>query len=226
MAAADTKRTKMVIVCNPHNPSGTWVPVAEIERLVETLPGDVLLVIDGAYNEFVTTADGEDAMALTAAHENVMVLRTFSKIYGLCGLRVGYGLGAAEVKVAVDRVRQPFNVNRLAQLAALEALKHQDQVEERRVGNARMRDHLAARLAARGRATMPSEANFMLVSIERLSAPQEEVCGSLLAMGMIVRDGNALGCPGWARVSIGTAPEIEFFLGKLASLEGGPRATT
>jgi histidinol-phosphate aminotransferase len=147
------------------------------------------------------------------------VLRTFSKIYGLCGLRVGYGLCAPRLREALDKVRQPFNVNRLAQVAALEALRHQDQVAARRVANAELRAAMVARLAARGRATVPSEANFMLVDIHELCHPQEQVCGVLLSMGVIVRDGNALGCPGWARVSVGTEAEIESFLHKLATLD-------
>ena len=221
MAAAVTTRTKMVIVCNPNNPTGTYVPVAAVSRLVEAVPGDVLVVVDEAYNEFVTAEDSQDSLRLQAAHENVVVLRTFSKIYGLCGLRVGYGLGAAVVHEAIDKVRQPFNVNRLAQVAALEALKHQDQVAQRRVLNAGSRAAMVEKLAARGRATVPSEANFLLVDTRDLCKPQDEVCGSLLSMGAIVRDGNALGCPGWARVSVGTEMEIEFFLQRLASLEVG-----
>ena len=219
MAAAVTPRTRMLIVCNPNNPTGTYVPVAAIAALVEAVPDDVLVVVDEAYNEFVTAADSQDALALQAAHPNVVVLRTFSKIYGLCGLRVGYGLCDPSVSRAIDKVRQPFNVNRLAQVAAREALKHQDQVAQRRETNARMRDLLVARLAERGRATVPSEANFMLVDTRDLCHPQEHVCGVLLSMGAIVRDGNALGCPGWARVSVGTEAEIEFFLHKLAALE-------
>jgi histidinol-phosphate aminotransferase len=221
MAAAVTARTKMVIVCNPNNPTGTYVPAAAVSRLVEAVPGDVLVVVDEAYNEFVTAEDSQDALEVQDAHENVVVLRTFSKIYGLCGLRVGYGLGSAVVREAIDKVRQPFNVNRLAQVAAREALKHQDQVAERRVLNAGSRAAMVEKLAARGRATVPSEANFLLVDTRDLCQPQDEVCGALLSMGAIVRDGNALGCPGWARVSVGTEMEIEFFLQRLASLEVG-----
>lgn len=221
MAAAVTARTKMVIVCNPNNPTGTYVPVAGIKRLVEAVPDDVLVIVDEAYNEFVTAPDSQDALPLQAAHENVIVLRTFSKIYGLCGLRVGYGLGAAVVREALDKVRQPFNVNRLAQVAALEALKHQDQVAERRAVNAERRALMVERLAARGRATVPSEANFMLVDTRDMCHPHDKVCGVLLSMGAIVRDGTALGCPGWARVSVGSESEIEFFLRRLASLEVG-----
>jgi len=219
MAAAVTPRTKMLVVCNPNNPTGTYVPVADVARLVEQVPGDVLVVLDEAYNEFVTAPDRDDSLALQAAHDNVIVLRTFSKIYGLCGLRVGYGLCSAELKGALDKVRQPFNVNSLAQVAALEALRHDDQVEERRRFNAEQRDLLVERLAARGRATVPSEANFMLVDARGLCRPDAEVCRALLEMGAIVRDGFALGCPAWVRVSVGTREEIEFFLEKLAALE-------
>jgi histidinol-phosphate aminotransferase len=221
MAAAVTPRTKMVFVCNPNNPTGTYVPVADIARLVEAVPDDVLVVVDEAYNEFVTAPDAQDALELQETHENVIILRTFSKIYGLCGLRTGYGLCSPELKAAIDKVRQPFNVNLLGQVAAVEALKHQDQVARRQAVNAELRTYMVERLAARGRATVPTQANFMLVEMNDLCDPHDQVCATLLSMGAIVRDGNALGCPGWARVSVGTQDEIEFFLSKLASLEVG-----
>ncbi|NLE21603.1 MAG: histidinol-phosphate transaminase [Actinobacteria bacterium] len=219
MAQAVTPRTRMLVVCNPNNPTGTHVPPSEIARLVERVPDDVLVVIDEAYVEFVTADDREGSLDIQRAHENVVVLRTFSKIYGLSGLRTGYGLCAPEVREALDKVRQPFNVNLLGQLAATEALKYPHRVAERREANARLRDRLAARLAELGRATVPSQANFVLVDIEGLSVPQDRVCEALLAMGVIVRDGNTLGCPGWARVTVGTEEEVDFFLEKLATLE-------
>jgi len=218
MAAAVTKRTRIVFVCNPNNPTGTYVPVADIAVLIEAVPNDVLIVVDEAYNEFVSAADAQDALPLQAAHENVVVLRTFSKIYGLCGMRVGYGLCSPEIKRALDKVRQPFNVNRLAQAAACEALNHQDQVAKRAALNASLRASMVERLAAMGRATVPSEANFMLVDARGLRVPQDKVFETLLAQGAIVRDGNALGCPGWARVSVGTRAETDFYLDKLATL--------
>jgi histidinol-phosphate aminotransferase len=222
MAAAVTPRTKMLIVCNPNNPTGTYVSAAALAELVRAVPDDVLIVLDEAYNEFVGAADWQDTLPLQAANPNVIVLRTFSKIYGLCGLRVGYGLCAESLRQAIDKVRQPFNVNRLAQVAALEALRHQDQVLERRRQNAELRHYMVAALGSMGRALVPSEANFMLVSIEDLCHPQDQVCGALMQLGAIVRDGNALGCPGWARVSVGTRQEIDFFLERLASLERIP----
>ena len=219
MVAAVTARTRKLKICNPNNPTGTYVPAAAITEVVETVPDDVLIVLDEAYNEFVTDADWQDTLALQEKHENVMILRTFSKIYGLCGLRVGYGLCSEQLRQALDKVRQPFNVNRLAQVAALEALAHQDQVLERREQNAHLRDYMAAALHSVGRATVPSEANYMLVDIRDLCHPQDQVCGALMQLGAIVRDGNALGCPGWARVSVGTRQEIDFFLERLMSLE-------
>lgn len=221
MAGAVTARTKMLVVCNPNNPTGTYVPAADVAELVRRVPDDVLVVIDEAYNEFVSAPDAQDTLDLQAAHENVVVLRTFSKIYGLCGLRVGYGLGSPVLREALDKLRQPFNVNRLAQVAAIEGLKHQDQVQARAAANAEVRAYMVARLAARGRATVPSEANFMLVDVRGLSVPPEQVFEALLAKGVIVRDGCSLGCPGWARVSVGTRAETDFFLAKLAELEPG-----
>jgi len=221
LAAAVTPRTKLAFVCNPNNPTGTYLPSAEVRRFVEAVPGDVLVVIDEAYIEFVTADDRDGSLDLLHHHDNVVVLRTFSKIYGLCGLRTGLGLCPSHVREALDKVRQPFNVNLLGQLAAIEALRHQDQVAERRAANARLRRLLAERLAGQGRPTVASQSNFMLVGIEGLAVPQEQVCGELLRRGVIVRDGNALGCPGWARVTVGTEDEIEFFLEKLAALETG-----
>ncbi len=221
MARAVTPRTKLVVVCNPNNPTGTYVPVAAVAELAQRVPDDVLVIVDEAYNEFVSAPDAQDALALQAAHSNVVVLRTFSKIYGLCGLRVGYGLCAPELKLAIDKLRQPFNVNRLAQAAAIEALKHQDQVKARARENAALRAYMVERLADRCRATVPSEANFMLVDVRGLRVPPEGAFEALLRQGAIVRDGHSLGCPGWARVSVGTRPEIDFFLERLALLEPG-----
>jgi len=218
MRAAIGPRTKMVLVCNPNNPTGTYVPAAEIGGFVEAVPDNVLVVLDEAYHEFVTAADWQGALDIQRRHPNVIVLRTFSKIYGLCGLRVGYGLCAPGVREALDKVRQPFNVNHLAQVAALEALRHEDKMLARRAANAEARAELYVLLEALGRPYVPSETNFMLVGIEGLCHPHEEVCEALLAMGVIVRDGNALGCPGWARVSVGSRSEIEFFLDRLRSL--------
>lgn len=219
MAAAVSPRTKLLLVCNPNNPTGTYVPAAEVRRLVESVPDEVLVVVDEAYREFVTAEDGEEPAAIRRGHDNVVVLRTFSKIYGLAGLRTGYAVCAPEVRKALDKARQPFNVTLLGQVAALEALRHQERVVERRETNARLRDYLTARLAERGHATVPTQTNFMLVGADGLRRPREEVCGALLAAGAMVRDGAVLGCPGWMRVTLGSEDEVAFFLEKLDALE-------
>jgi histidinol-phosphate aminotransferase len=224
MAAAVTPRTRLVFVCNPNNPTGTYLPAAEVRRFVEAVPRDVLVVIDEAYVEFVAAADRDGSLEIQKDRDNVVVLRTFSKIYGLCGLRTGLGVCAPEVREALDKVRQPFNVNFLGQVAAVEALRHQDQVAARRDANARLRRLMAGRLAERGRPTVPSEANFMLVGVDGLSVPRDEVWGEMLRQGVILRDGSALGLPGWARVTVGTEEEIGFFLDRLAALEPGSPA--
>jgi histidinol-phosphate aminotransferase len=219
MAAAVTPRTKMVIVCNPNNPTGNYLPATEIAAFVDKVPEDVLIVIDEAYHEFVAADDRDDTLKIFAEKPNVCVFRTFSKVYGLAGLRVAYGLCPVVVRDALDKVRQPFNVNRLAQVAALEALKHEDQVLERSRMVIETREYLQDALVSKGRKVVPSETNFVLVSIEGLSVPQEKACEALMALGVIVRDGNGLGCPGWARVSVGTRDEIDIFLQRLRSLE-------
>jgi histidinol-phosphate aminotransferase len=218
MLAAVGPRTRMVVVCNPNNPTGTYLPATAVAEFVDHVPADVLVVLDEAYNEFVDRPDWQDTLPLLGRHDNLIVLRTFSKIYGLCGLRVGYGLCASELKSALDKVRQPFNVNRLAQVAALEALRHDDQMLARRAQTIGSRAVMVAELQELGRPLVPSEANFMLVGTEGLRIPQEDVWGALLAQGAIVRDGNALGCPGWIRVSVGTREEMDFFLARFRTL--------
>jgi histidinol-phosphate aminotransferase len=219
MAAAVTARTKFVIVCNPNNPTGTYLPAAEIAAFVAEVPEDVLVVLDEAYNEFVTTPDAQDTLALVAERPNVCILRTFSKIYGLAGLRIGYALCPPVLREALDRVRQLFNVSRLAQAAALEALKHQDQVLQRSRENAELRGYLRDALEAAGLHAVPTQANFMLVGTDGFAVPAAQVCGELLRRGVILRDGHALGCPGHARVTVGTREELDFFLERLLSLE-------
>jgi histidinol-phosphate aminotransferase len=218
MLAAIGRRTRMVIVCNPNNPTGTYLPAAHLEAFVEQVPEDVLVVVDEAYNEFVDTDDWQDTLTLPRRHENVILLRTFSKIYGLCGLRVGYGLCSTPVREAVDRVRQPFNVNGPAQRAAREALRHRHKMLTRRRQTAESRRRLQTSLTAIGRPTVPSQANFMLVGSRGLRCAPEQVFETLMSRGVIVRDGAAFGLPGWVRVSVGTQHEIEILIERLSRL--------
>jgi histidinol-phosphate aminotransferase len=206
--------TRMVIVCNPNNPTATALPLAAIEDFVAQVPAHVCVVLDEAYAEFNTLQDPDESLGLTARHSNVVLLRTFSKVYGLCGLRVGYALGSEAFRDAVDRIRQPFSVNALAQAAAAEALLHQDEVARRVEWTAIERVHLESELAERGLATTESQANFSWVAVEH----EEAVLAGLEAQGVIVRGGAALGDPGHLRVTYGTRAENARFLAALDSV--------
>ena len=205
MTAAVTDRTSLIIICNPNNPTGTYVGAAAIARFVAEVPADVLVVIDEAYNEFVTEADAQDTLDLVRRHENVCVTRTFSKIYGLCGLRVGYALCSEAVREAIDTLRQPFNVSLVAQVAATEALRHQDEIAGRKAANAELRAHLVDELAVLGLALFPARRTSCSPTCMAWPCRRARLCDRLTAQGAIVRDGAAFGLPGWARISIGTA---------------------
>jgi histidinol-phosphate aminotransferase len=197
-------------VCNPNNPTATALPVDRIEEFVAALPRHVLVILDEAYVEFSTLQDPYDSLDLLERHPNLVVLRTFSKVYGLCGLRVGYALGSEEFRSAVDRVRQPFSVNALAQVAATEAIRHQDEVERRVERTAIERLHVEDGLSERGLQTSDSEANFSWVSVG--DRDEAAVVRSLAERGVIVRAGTALGEAGRLRVTYGTRHENERFL--------------
>jgi histidinol-phosphate aminotransferase len=206
-----TVATRMLIVCNPNNPTATALPLDEIEAFVEQVPGHVCVVIDEAYAEFNTLHDPDESVDRLTRHPNVVLLRTFSKVYGLCGLRVGYGLCSESFADGIDRIRQPFSVNALAQAAASEALLHQDEVARRVERTAIERVHVESELAARGLATTESQANFSWVGVE----DEEAVLEGLEALGVIVRGGAALGDPGHIRVTYGTRTDNDRFLAAL-----------
>jgi len=211
-----TAATRMVIVCNPNNPTATALPPAQIDEFVGAIPRNVAVILDEAYIEFAMTQDPDDSLGLLKKHPNLILLRTFSKIYGLCGLRVGYALGSADFRVAVDRVRQPFSVNALAQAAATEALNHMDELERRVEQTAIERIHVESELEERGLATTDSHANFSWVSLA--DRDEDEVVDGLAQQGVIVRAGRALGQGGWMRVTYGTRHENDRFLAALDQL--------
>jgi histidinol-phosphate aminotransferase len=216
MAREVTAATRLVIVCNPNNPSATALSPATIDAWVGELPRHVAVILDEAYVEFSTLQDPDDSLDLLERHPNLVVLRTFSKVYGLCGLRAGYALGAESFRLAVDRVRQPFSVNALAQAAAAEALGHQDEVERRVERNTIERVHVESELEARGLATTDSEANFSWVSLG--DRDEDEIVDGLARRGVIVRAGRALGEAGRMRVTYGTRSENDRFLAALDEL--------
>ena len=216
MAREITAATRLVIVCNPNNPSATALPPAVIDDWVAELPRHVAVVLDEAYIEFSTLQDPDDSLDLLERHPNLVVLRTFSKVYGLCGLRAGYALGSESFRLAVDRVRQPFSVNALAQAAAAEALKHQDEVERRVEQNTIERVHVESELEERGLETTESQANFSWVALG--DRDEDEIVDGLAARGVIVRAGKALGEAGRMRVTYGTRHENDRFLAALDEL--------
>jgi histidinol-phosphate aminotransferase len=216
MAREVTAATRLVIVCNPNNPSGTALPPAVIDGWVGELPRQVAVLLDEAYVEFSTLQDPDESLDLLERHPNLVILRTFSKVYGLCGLRAGYALGSEAFRLAVDRVRQPFSVNALAQAAAVEALDHQDEVERRVERNAIERLHVESELAERGLETTDSQANFSWVMLG--DRDEDEIVEGLAERGVIVRAGKALGQEGAMRVTYGTRPENDRFLAALDDL--------
>ena len=223
MAAAVDERTRLVVVCNPNNPTGVHRAPAEIERFVDLLPEDLAVLVDEAYVDFVDRPDAGRIVALARERENLLVTRTFSKAHGLCGLRVGYAVGGAGWVAALDKVRQPFNTNALAQAAALESMRHPAELARRVAETVAERRRVERELTALGVPFTPSRANFMLLAPDFGPGPDGSgVHEQLLRRGVIVRDGAALGCPGRLRVTIGTPDENAAFLAALAEV----RSTT
>jgi histidinol-phosphate aminotransferase len=218
MAEEITGATRLVIVCNPNNPTSTALPIDEIAEFVRGVPRHVAVILDEAYVEFNVMQDPDESVALLDKHPNLVLLRTFSKIYGLCGLRVGYALcGSESFRVAVDQVRQPFFCNAAAQAAALESLKHQDEVTRRVERNLADRMELEDELRELGIEPAASQANFVWFDLgeERVEA---DIMRGLAERGILVRAGTSLGREGALRVTVGTQAENERFLEALTAL--------
>lgn len=210
LLACVTDRTRVVFVANPNNPTGTYAPRAEIERLHAGLPSSVLLVIDQAYAEYLAPGEEDGALALAASHPNVLVTRTFSKIYGLAAERIGWGYAAAPVIDALHRIRAPFNITIAGQAAAVAAIGAQDFVAASREHNQRWRAWLADQVAAlgnQGLRAVPSHANFLLVLFEG-AVRAETAYHALMARGYIVRWLPGQGLPEGLRITIGTEEEV------------------
>jgi histidinol-phosphate aminotransferase len=213
-----TVATRLVIVCNPNNPTSTALPLDEIAAFVADVPRHVCVILDEAYVEFSVLQDPDESIALLDKHQNLVLLRTFSKIYGLCGLRVGYALaGSEEFRTAVDQVRQPFFCNAAAQAAALEALNHQDEVARRVERNLAERIGLEEGLRELGIEPADSQANFVWFDLGE-DRDEPEIVRGLAQRGVLVRAGGALGRDGALRVTVGTQAENERFLEALRAL--------
>jgi histidinol-phosphate aminotransferase len=210
-----TVATRLVIVCNPNNPTSTALPLEDIAGFLADVPPHVCVILDEAYCEFNLLADPDATLALLAHRPNLVLLRTFSKVHGLCGLRVGFALcGSEELPRAFDQVRQPFFCNAVAQAAASEALAHQDAVTERVTQTIAERISVDERLRALGLQPAQSQANFCWFALGERD--EQEVMRGLLQRGVLVRGGGALGRAGALRVTYGTAAENARFLDALA----------
>jgi histidinol-phosphate aminotransferase len=217
MRRAITPRTRLVFVCNPNNPTGTSVGAAAFDAFVASLPEDVVLAIDEAYFEYVRRADFPKSFAWLSRRPGTLVLRTFSKIYGLAGLRIGYGVADPELAGYLERARHPFNVNRLAEAAAVAALDDEEHASRSRAVNAEGIAYLSRELPPLGVEVWPSDANFLLA---RIGAG---VCDRLLREGIIVRPLAGFGMPEHVRISIGLPEENERLVKTLRRLRAAGR---
>lgn len=204
MAASITPATRMVFIANPNNPTGTINKKDEFESLMEKVPDNVLVVMDEAYYEYVSDHDYADSMKYLRSEKNILILRTFSKIYGLAGLRVGYGIAKKEILADMNRLRAPFNTSTIAQKAALAALSDDAHVSRSREVNSAGKEYLYRELSALGISFVPTEANFLYIPVEGSVALYER----LLKMGVIIRPMG----PSAVRVTIGLPEENRRFI--------------
>lgn len=214
LLGAVTKETKVLFVAHPNNPTGAHVPAPELRRLLTSLPEQVVAVIDEAYVQFADAPDYESALAMRELRDNLIVLRTFSKAYGLAALRVGYAIAPADLVGYLNRVRAPFNVNSLAQLAARAALADQEHVARYVELNRVQRQRVSKGLSELGLTVAPSQANFVLTDFGR---PGREVYDRMLRMGVIVRP-MPPPIDSWLRITIGTEAENDRLLSAVREL--------
>jgi histidinol-phosphate aminotransferase len=207
-------RTKVLFLANPDNPTGTWFTQADLLPLLEAVSSETLVVLDEAYVEFVDAPGFPDALALRRRYPNLVVLRTFSKIYGLAGLRLGYAIARPEVIELLDRVRAPFNTSLVAQAAGVAALSDDDHVEKSRALVRAERPFLADGLGALGATVVPSQGNFVLADFP--GKPGRTLFEALLRQAIVVRPVGGYGFPTAQRITVGTRPENERCLAALA----------
>jgi len=206
LLSAVTGETRAVIVSNPNNPTGTYLTFDEVRAFAEALPGDVLLILDEAYQEFVSDPAYGGSHELALEHENVVCVRTFSKAHGLAGFRVGYGIARERVADYVERVRFPFSVNLAAQVAASASMRARDKIEARARFVMGERDRVQNAFREATLNYIPSQGNFVLVQ----TGPE-----LFERAGVLVREGEPLGYPGWSRVTVGDSGENDRVIGAL-----------
>ncbi len=212
-----TSKTKIVFLANPNNPTGTYLPVSEVSRLARALPPHVVLVLDAAYAEYVTRDDYEAGIALVNAHQNVVMTRTFSKIFGLAGLRLGWAYGPPHIIDALNRIRSPFNVSKAASTAGIAALEDRAHLQAAIDHNEKWLPWLASEIEALGLPVLPSVGNFLAIRFP--DTPGQTAADAdrfLTARGLILRAIGAYGMPQFLRLTVGTQEANERVVAALA----------
>jgi histidinol-phosphate aminotransferase len=221
LAAAVDARTRLVFIANPANPTGTWLGFGEIERLHAALPRDVLLVLDGAYSECALGLEGfSDGLDWARDKANVMVTRTFSKVHGLAGLRIGWAYAPADIVQAIDRIRLPFSVPRAGEAAAVAALGDDAFVAKSVAHFAAGRTRLARALQTLGIPSLPSAANFVTANFAGTKPGADGVRAALARRGILVRGLSNYGMPDWLRITIGRDKHIDAALALISQALG------
>ncbi len=221
LAAALDARTRAVYLANPNNPTGTLFTAGEMDRFLEKVPENVLVILDEAYCDYVERADYSRSMDTVRGGRYLIVLRTFSKVYGLAGLRIGYGIGHPEIIAALNKIHSPFNVSSLAQVAALAALDDAEHVRRSVELTSQGRAFLEAELSKLGFMVVPSAANFVYLETGRKA---QEECEALLKQGVIVRPMGFMGLPAGLRVTVGTPEENQRVVEAFAHLQAARAA--
>jgi histidinol-phosphate aminotransferase len=219
MARRIDKKTKIIFITNPNNPTGTFVPAAAIHQFIQKVPKDKIIVLDNAYQEYVDNPD-DYVTGLDEIHagKNVIVLRTFSKVYGLAGLRVGYALAKSEIISLLNRVKAPFNVTRIGQRAALASLESDDYKNRSALLNRANKAKLLGQLQSLGMSVIPSQTNFLLF-FPKIDVTELNL--RLLKEGVIIRPTAGFGIPEGMRVTVGLEEDNEFFIKKLKKVLPG-----
>ena len=220
--AAVTARTKIVFIANPNNPTGTWLPASEVKRLHAGLPPHVILVLDGAYAEYVTHADYSNGLELAKAHDNVVVTHTFSKIYGLASLRLGWAYASPEICDAINRIRGPFNVNGAALEAGIAAVEDAAHVEAAISHNDCWRNWLEVEIRKLGVEVTPSVGNFVLMHFPEVPGRSAvDVDAFLVKRGLVLRMVKAYGLPNALRMTVGAEEPNRLVVAALADFLSG-----
>jgi len=223
IAVSVTPQTRIIYIANPNNPTGTAFGAAEFAAFLKKVPGDVLVVLDEAYREYAARPDLPNSRELFREYNNILTLRTFSKVYGLAGLRIGYGIGHPTLVAEMNKLRTPFNVTNIGQAAALAALDDNDHVRRSVESNCVERHRLFEELRNLGFAPVPSETNFLFVPIGPNS---KSLCDELLHEGVIVRPMGWMGFPEAIRISVGSPAENSKLILALATTQLRLRSTT